>query len=613
MVTFCHMRGVRVVVEQPLNSTIYRTAELSEALLMACAKRIITNLGAFGAISVKPIEIWTTLSPHALLPLVRRRTQAFKRLGTYSELCPAKRVKKTQGSKPKKYGWSRSATRTNPKGDSSGQRKGTVSGEDQGKGCTKGSGVDLGSVSGEDQGKGCTKGSGVDLGKDLGSEKGENKGSEKGLERGKGSDDVVGTLPPPTPTDDSGKGSNQASGKGQQKGNAALDKDAGKGNKGGKGGKAPRRGPGSDPAMTLQCSVQAILDNCSRAQATNMLRKSITDYNTMNAEVTSLRARTTTLELQLWMMMKSFYNRDVLNIAQDPPVDARDVARNACNSSPPILEYTRMHADLQGAGDKGGKGGKVKGKYSGKADVVWLADAVACPRAGRAFAAGELVERSACVALLSVTLEGCFLQDYCFELGRPSPRGTAYAAALAELAARCPSCAAAGPAAARRVPLARRRGSAVEAAASRVHGLGVLAARDVAAGEALEVAPVLPVALDGISRSPLREYAIHPPGGDDAPLAAAGVVLLPLGTLGLFNHAAGSSGAGHRGAAIPRAPLAARVRQPRGSGGGLRAPRGLRGRVLGAALAPALGRGPAVAAHRGRIPLLSSPPACPDR
>eukprot|EP00959_Pyramimonas_sp_CCMP1952_P249548 5216475-Pyramimonas_sp.AAC.1 len=107
MVTFCHMRGVRVVVEQPLNSTIYRTAELSEALLMACAKRIITNLGAFGAISVKPIEIWTTLSPHALLPLVRRRTQAFKRLGTYSELCPAKRVKKTQGSKPKKYGWSK--------------------------------------------------------------------------------------------------------------------------------------------------------------------------------------------------------------------------------------------------------------------------------------------------------------------------------------------------------------------------------------------------------------------------------------------------------------------------------------------------------------------------
>eukprot|EP00959_Pyramimonas_sp_CCMP1952_P274202 5731428-Pyramimonas_sp.AAC.1 len=75
---------------------------------MIGASRVVTHLGAHGAETVKPIEIKTTLGHEAHLPLVRNKTQAFKRLGKYAELRPPKKVKKTSsGAKRKDYGWSK--------------------------------------------------------------------------------------------------------------------------------------------------------------------------------------------------------------------------------------------------------------------------------------------------------------------------------------------------------------------------------------------------------------------------------------------------------------------------------------------------------------------------
>eukprot|EP00959_Pyramimonas_sp_CCMP1952_P220348 4606875-Pyramimonas_sp.AAC.1 len=88
MLTFCSMRSVRTFVEQPLNSTIYRAAEIIQAFDLVNARRFVTNLGAFGAATVKPIEVWCTFFPSQFLSLVRARQLAFQRLGpNYKELC----------------------------------------------------------------------------------------------------------------------------------------------------------------------------------------------------------------------------------------------------------------------------------------------------------------------------------------------------------------------------------------------------------------------------------------------------------------------------------------------------------------------------------------------
>eukprot|EP00959_Pyramimonas_sp_CCMP1952_P347137 7270651-Pyramimonas_sp.AAC.1 len=94
------MRSVRVFVEQPLNSTIYRTAEIMQAFCLVNARRFVTNLGAFGAATVKPIEVWCTFSPSQFGPLVRARPLAFQRLGPgYKELCVPIPRKKPSGKR----------------------------------------------------------------------------------------------------------------------------------------------------------------------------------------------------------------------------------------------------------------------------------------------------------------------------------------------------------------------------------------------------------------------------------------------------------------------------------------------------------------------------------
>ncbi|CAK0816234.1 unnamed protein product [Prorocentrum cordatum] len=74
--------------------------------------------------------------------------------------------------------------------------------------------------------------------------------------------------------------------------------------------------------------------------------------------------------------------------------------------------------------------------------------------------------------------------------------------------------------------------------ASRLHGAGVFAARDIAAGEVVEMVPSLPVSYAEICNTPLRDYVFgsdFEPGADDA---WQGAVFLPLSLGGAYNHGA---------------------------------------------------------------------------
>ena len=228
------------------------------------------------------------------------------------------------------------------------------------------------------------------------------------------------------------------------------------------------------------------------------------------------------------------------------------------------------------------------------ADIVWCAtDGLAC--AARTFGAGEVVEWSFCLPpLLAGALEGCFLLPYCHDC--PPAAGEAACAGpmslkllptgWALLFGRCGDAnlavehgaEPAGPAgaadvrhvltfrAARRIEagevlrtpgprggperpplfaaalgeapwwqmLLRPRRPAVEAQLSALHGVGAFAARDLRAGEAVDVVPMLPMPYHQVARTPLRDYVFV--GAKDLGGSSQATALLPLGLGGLYNH-----------------------------------------------------------------------------
>ena len=111
MIVYGRMRGIKMTIEQPLNSLLYWCPEVSEALRTVQALRCVSYLGAFGAHSVKPIEIMTTQEGATMQLLVRGKREANKRLGkkkitlvTTGKRKTLKRVK--EGSFACRTGWS---------------------------------------------------------------------------------------------------------------------------------------------------------------------------------------------------------------------------------------------------------------------------------------------------------------------------------------------------------------------------------------------------------------------------------------------------------------------------------------------------------------------------
>ena len=80
LIVLAALRGVYVLLEQPMNSLMLAYPPISSALRIVAARRLCTHLGAFGGISMKPLELWTTTGD-AALALVRSRREALERLG----------------------------------------------------------------------------------------------------------------------------------------------------------------------------------------------------------------------------------------------------------------------------------------------------------------------------------------------------------------------------------------------------------------------------------------------------------------------------------------------------------------------------------------------------
>ena len=60
MAVVCKSRNVHVTVEQPMNSLIYAMPDVSSMLIKINAHRYITYGGAFGSLSRKPFELYST-------------------------------------------------------------------------------------------------------------------------------------------------------------------------------------------------------------------------------------------------------------------------------------------------------------------------------------------------------------------------------------------------------------------------------------------------------------------------------------------------------------------------------------------------------------------------
>ena len=61
LIAVATFRAVYMAIEQPLNSLMYHHSPLLSTLLMVHARRLTPSLGAYGAASVKQLEIYSTL------------------------------------------------------------------------------------------------------------------------------------------------------------------------------------------------------------------------------------------------------------------------------------------------------------------------------------------------------------------------------------------------------------------------------------------------------------------------------------------------------------------------------------------------------------------------
>ena len=72
--------GIWVVVENPLGSMLYHMQCMSKAIANLSLQRVVTCLGAFGAASEKPLEIYTNVPNHSYIK--RTKEEAHKKWHT---------------------------------------------------------------------------------------------------------------------------------------------------------------------------------------------------------------------------------------------------------------------------------------------------------------------------------------------------------------------------------------------------------------------------------------------------------------------------------------------------------------------------------------------------
>ncbi len=87
MVFLCSLRGVRWVIEQPLNSYLFHEWGLRSTMRSLSAVRWITAMGAFGGDSVKPLEFWGTLEKYGSCPWSSQRLLRGKDWGPQRPFC----------------------------------------------------------------------------------------------------------------------------------------------------------------------------------------------------------------------------------------------------------------------------------------------------------------------------------------------------------------------------------------------------------------------------------------------------------------------------------------------------------------------------------------------
>ena len=71
LAVLAHARDVFVIIEQPVRSFFFAHPAILAMLRSIRAERMVTYLGGFGALSLKPLDLWFTVPVHAALPLRR--------------------------------------------------------------------------------------------------------------------------------------------------------------------------------------------------------------------------------------------------------------------------------------------------------------------------------------------------------------------------------------------------------------------------------------------------------------------------------------------------------------------------------------------------------------
>ena len=90
------------MIEQPLNSLFFHMGFVSDSIYKCEAGRTITNLGAFGSSTLKPLELWGTLQ--FLSKIVRRRPEAYRKLGKRRDNLTVRTVKRTGATRTRGWG-----------------------------------------------------------------------------------------------------------------------------------------------------------------------------------------------------------------------------------------------------------------------------------------------------------------------------------------------------------------------------------------------------------------------------------------------------------------------------------------------------------------------------
>lgn len=99
----CRSRQVHFIIEQPLNSLFFQAAWLQDALSICGTSRHVTFAGGFGATSLKPLELHTSVPLSAMRLLIADCKSARARLAA-SKGGTAKLSMKTRRTSKGKHG-----------------------------------------------------------------------------------------------------------------------------------------------------------------------------------------------------------------------------------------------------------------------------------------------------------------------------------------------------------------------------------------------------------------------------------------------------------------------------------------------------------------------------